>query len=770
MYLKSNNLFLILFFTLAFWHLLLNSCANVSMPTGGPKDTIPPVLINSMPADNSINFNSNEIILNFNEAIQAQGLNQKLIVTPRLSEDIESKTKKTRVIIELNEELNDSTTYTFNFTDAIKDLTEGNVPPNLSLAFSTGNYIDSLSIAGRVYNLMTGLPIEEATVAIYKIGDTLDIFSGKPEYFSRTDTSGLFQIDNLKKDAYRIYAYLDENNNLINEPSKEKYGFLADTIIPTFEPDSSEIIEIPIQHLDISEFRIISNRPSGRYFDIQLSKPALDYKLSLFADSTFIIVPEDSAVTDSTINQVKSVTIYKQNEKDSIRNYFFEKSRDFLYDSLLTDSVKHSKNIYLLDSLNVIYSNLTENGKTIRIYQTFPVKDSIPLFFTARDSIGFTIKEKLYLEFRETKRKTTDFSENFSPADKSETDPAFEAVYTSSKPIRIINTDSIYIALDAGRISPINPEKDFFWQNRRSQLKIKNFIDRKLLNQIAVERENRKKEQQNKLKNISELDSIKTADSLLVVNRRIDSIITSNDSVLYYLELRESLKDTSVADSDILNQPGFDKYVIKRLREDIDLTNRLVIYQSVDSLIVYDSTLMVNSFYQTAYPDADDLFISETVADTIRTDDKNRVLKKLAQKETVKEIPLKGFKIFIPKGSFISVDLDSSKLIERVYTLKDSRDYGVIKGIVSTDYNSFVVQLLDEDFNLLQELINERSYVFADIPPGEYRIRILVDENNNGNWDPGNVLELSEPEPVIHYGEIIPVKENWELENEPIYF
>ncbi|MCZ6692582.1 MAG: Ig-like domain-containing protein, partial [Bacteroidetes bacterium] len=174
---------------------VLVSCANVRPPRGGPKDTIPPLMIASIPLHESLNFEGDEINIQFHERIIIDNLNNKLIITPRLDEEFDYKTGKYDLTIILNEKLKDSTTYTFNFADAVKDITEGNPAENAVIAFSTGNYLDSLIIQGTVIDLLTAQPIENSVVAIYELTDTLDIFSGSPRYFTRTNKSGVFKLE-----------------------------------------------------------------------------------------------------------------------------------------------------------------------------------------------------------------------------------------------------------------------------------------------------------------------------------------------------------------------------------------------------------------------------------------------------------------------------------------------------------------------------------------------------------------------------------------------
>ena len=48
--------------------------------------------------------------------------------------------------------------------------------------------------------------------------------------------------------------------------------------------------------------------------------------------------------------------------------------------------------------------------------------------------------------------------------------------------------------------------------------------------------------------------------------------------------------------------------------------------------------------------------------------------------------------------------------------------------------------------------------------PGEYKLRIISDENNNNNWDTGNYLFKKQAEKVNYYPGNIKVRANWDLE------
>lgn len=207
---------------------LLTSCARQSAPTGGPKDTIPPVLVRAIPPNEAINFNDKEIQLLFSETVILNAPKEQLIVTPTIGKEYKIVNRKNSVILTFEDPLEDSTTYTFNFRESVQDITEKNPVRNLQLAYSTGTYIDSLSIEGTVFDMLRGKEIKDATVALHVENDTFNILEDPASYFTKTDEKGKFKISHLKPDNYYLYAFEDKNRNLIVNSRTESYGFKSD--------------------------------------------------------------------------------------------------------------------------------------------------------------------------------------------------------------------------------------------------------------------------------------------------------------------------------------------------------------------------------------------------------------------------------------------------------------------------------------------------------------------------------------------------------------
>lgn len=209
---------------------MLTRCAQQVAPTGGKKDIDPPKLIGSLPENKTLNFKEKEIELFFDEYVIVDNIQQKLIITPETENPYTYKQKGTSVLLSFKKNFEDSTTYTFNFGDGIKDFSERNPAQNLKLVFSTGPTIDSARVYGKITDLQTNLPVFDALVGLYKPSDTLNPEKQKPYYFSRTDSSGTFAIENIQVANYRLVAIDDKNRNQLYNTKDERIAFLDSSI------------------------------------------------------------------------------------------------------------------------------------------------------------------------------------------------------------------------------------------------------------------------------------------------------------------------------------------------------------------------------------------------------------------------------------------------------------------------------------------------------------------------------------------------------------
>lgn len=246
---------------------------------GGPRDEDSPVLLTSNPANQSLNIKPDEIKLTFDEYIKLNNPSKGIVITPRVDKDkVVFTALKNVVFIKLNQELEDSTTYVFNFQKSIVDISEENPAENLKLVFSTGNSIDSLKVSGSInFHFPTTKPdYKDIVIGIYPLGDTTDIFTAPPYYLSQVDTLGNFSITNIKNGNYLAYAWKDANGSLKAESKSEDYDFLLDTLILE---QNIENIRFNLSKSDLTPIRILRTSSFGKNFDILLNRTPVETKI-----------------------------------------------------------------------------------------------------------------------------------------------------------------------------------------------------------------------------------------------------------------------------------------------------------------------------------------------------------------------------------------------------------------------------------------------------------------------------------------------------------
>ncbi|MCR6721789.1 MAG: Ig-like domain-containing protein [Chitinophagaceae bacterium] len=186
-------------------------CAHILPPSGGPRDSLPPVLLRATPADSTLRFSGNQIRFLFNEFVEVDDYNKHLIISP-LPENMPTVTRKLETItVRLRDELEENTTYVFNFGRSIKDLNEGNVFRDFTYVISTGNYFDSLEYSGSVVMAHNSEVDTTLFVMLHRNPNDSALTTEKPRYVTRVDTSGNFKFRYLAPGTYYLYALKDES-------------------------------------------------------------------------------------------------------------------------------------------------------------------------------------------------------------------------------------------------------------------------------------------------------------------------------------------------------------------------------------------------------------------------------------------------------------------------------------------------------------------------------------------------------------------------------
>lgn len=200
---------------------LLPRCANIVPPSGGPKDTLPPRLMSANPVDSTLRFKSKKVVFNFSEYVELDNIFEKLIVSPTLKRTPTVTAKLRTVTMEIKDTLEQNTTYTFNFSDAIKDVNERNPIEDFQFVVSTGDYLDSLQVKGFTINAETGKVDSNVAVLLYR--NTIDsvVSKEKPVYYARSKGNGRFWFKNLAPGDYKLFAIKEEDKDLqYNQPTE----------------------------------------------------------------------------------------------------------------------------------------------------------------------------------------------------------------------------------------------------------------------------------------------------------------------------------------------------------------------------------------------------------------------------------------------------------------------------------------------------------------------------------------------------------------------
>ena len=213
---------------------LSHSCANTkASPTGGPKDTLPPILLAVKPVwgDTAFPLTGGTVRLKFDEYTVVKDANSILLSPPHKKKP-KAKVKGKEIVVTFQDTLLPNTTYTIDFGQGLADNNEGNLAPKYVHAFSTGDTLDSMYICGTVVDAENLTPVKKALVMLYSERRDSSAMLDLPAAVGRTDDWGFFSIRNIKPQPYWILACTDENNNYLYNLGEEKIGFLDSTITP----------------------------------------------------------------------------------------------------------------------------------------------------------------------------------------------------------------------------------------------------------------------------------------------------------------------------------------------------------------------------------------------------------------------------------------------------------------------------------------------------------------------------------------------------------
>lgn len=355
-------------FLLMFIVLMISSirCANIQQPTGGPIDSIAPILLNEEPKNLSTNFEERKITLSYDEFIRLNNHLREISISPEMETLPEFKVKRRDLEITLPDSLAENTTYVINFGKAIADNNEGNPVLDYSYVFSTGDKIDSLSITGKVINAKTNEPEMDVSVLLIPVSQDSIFGKRKANVFARTDSSGNFKLNYLRENQYRIYALKEQNNDRIYNSPDESIGFLMDSI--DLKGDTSGI-QIWLSREVPKTFRVLDRKiERNGQITISLNRP--------LEEGTIYVTDPDSLDLSKVLyfNQLKDSAFLwvRDLSFDSIKMQIHE--RDTLLDSILIRrpiADKYTRNLIITNNLN---QNEVSQIKQLQLYSSAPIQ------------------------------------------------------------------------------------------------------------------------------------------------------------------------------------------------------------------------------------------------------------------------------------------------------------------------------------------------------------------------------------------------------------
>jgi len=348
---------------------VISGCAKRGSPTGGPVDSIPPVLINASPKINSTNFDSKEIRLTFDEFVKLDKVEEQLIISPPIDKNsyevkpLSGVTKK--VFLEFIDSLETETTYSINFGNSIKDNNEGNPLTFFSYTFSTGETIDSLYVRGNISDAFDIDTDNYISIHLYRIDSVFNdsiIFNSRPTYISNSLDSTSYQFKNIKEGKYLIIAIKDIDNNYFFDPFYDKIGFI-DSLI-TLPQDS------------IINFKLFKEETSLKWDKphfINSEKIGFGYYGKLDLKNIKI----ESSIPDSV-----QYTYTKERESDTLIFWLSKNSFDSLNFNLIEKDTTKLVTVKFDRAKDTLIDSLSISPKTanvIHLKETFKLSSNIPL-------------------------------------------------------------------------------------------------------------------------------------------------------------------------------------------------------------------------------------------------------------------------------------------------------------------------------------------------------------------------------------------------------
>ncbi len=275
-------------------------CANIIPPTGGPRDTLPPVLVMSEPANSSLRFSGNKVVLTFNEYVDVQSAFENVVVNPLTKNNPAVTYHFKTVTVKIKDTLEPNTTYSINFGNAIKDVNEGNVYQDFTYVFSTGNALDLNTISGNVVVAETGLLDTTLLVVLHRNMADSAVAKERPRYLAKLNGKGGFQFNYVAPGAYAIYAIPNDYSRHYDDTTK-LFAF-ADQPVSTSDTTPLTLYAYKLEKVDTAKPKIASAPPAKQDANklLRMQASAETERQGLLNNSLFITFNRPIKTWDTT--------------------------------------------------------------------------------------------------------------------------------------------------------------------------------------------------------------------------------------------------------------------------------------------------------------------------------------------------------------------------------------------------------------------------------------------------------------------------------------
>ena len=381
---KIQSLFLIVLV------LSFSQCAKKGRPDGGPKDEDAPLFVTANPPYETINFDKNEINIYFNEYIKLKDLSKQLIISPPLNPEnpplISPQGSPSKYInIQILDTLLENSTYIFDFGNSVQDNNESNTLERFKYVFSTGAYIDSLTLSGSVKNSFKSESVENIKLLLYRLDSAYTdsaVYNRKPDYVTSTLDSSNYEFSNLRKGNYLLVALNDARSDYVFNPKTDEIGFLKDTI--SLPRDSIIKTELSIFKEELPyTFRRGKEIRKGQLIFGYQGKPSN------------IKIENLSAVPDNF-----QTIIFPEKDKDTLNLWHSPIEKDSLIFKISNNNIIDTITVALrkkqLDSLTV--TKIT--GGVLNIKDTLFFSTNNPIIKIDTSKINFVHTDSIYITYK----------------------------------------------------------------------------------------------------------------------------------------------------------------------------------------------------------------------------------------------------------------------------------------------------------------------------------------------------------------------------------